>query len=69
MAKEKTALFIDGSNFYAAARALNMDIDYAKLHSFFSADVNLIRAYYYTCLLYTSPSPRDATLSRMPSSA
>ena len=23
----------------------------------------------YTCLLYTSPSPRDATLSRMPSSA
>ena len=24
---------------------------------------------YQTCLLYTSPSPRDATLSRMPSSA
>ena len=24
---------------------------------------------YYHCLLYTSPSPRDATLSRMPSSA
>ena len=24
---------------------------------------------HYTCLLYTSPSPRDATLSRMPSSA
>ena len=23
----------------------------------------------HTCLLYTSPSPRDATLSRMPSSA
>ena len=26
-------------------------------------------AAYYLCLLYTSPSPRDATLSRMPSSA
>ena len=26
-------------------------------------------ATYKTCLLYTSPSPRDATLSRMPSSA
>ena len=26
-------------------------------------------AYFTTCLLYTSPSPRDATLSRMPSSA
>ena len=25
--------------------------------------------YSYSCLLYTSPSPRDATLSRMPSSA
>ena len=24
---------------------------------------------FMTCLLYTSPSPRDATLSRMPSSA
>ena len=24
---------------------------------------------YHFCLLYTSPSPRDATLSRMPSSA
>ena len=26
-------------------------------------------AHYTSCLLYTSPSPRDATLSRMPSSA
>ena len=25
--------------------------------------------YHKSCLLYTSPSPRDATLSRMPSSA
>ena len=25
--------------------------------------------YYYSCLLYTSPSPRDRTRSRMPSSA
>ena len=25
--------------------------------------------FYQCCLLYTSPSPRDATLSRMPSSA
>ena len=27
------------------------------------------RQEYKVCLLYTSPSPRDATLSRMPSSA
>jgi len=28
-----------------------------------------LRRTLYLCLLYTSPSPRDATLSRMPSSA
>ena len=36
-------------------------------------DINAVRtansAYSFLCLLYTSPSPRDATLSRMPSSA
>ena len=28
-----------------------------------------VRDFVFPCLLYTSPSPRDATLSRMPSSA
>ena len=28
-----------------------------------------LNAQFKDCLLYTSPSPRDATLSRMPSSA
>ena len=27
---ERTALFIDGSNLYAAARALGFDIDYKR---------------------------------------
>ena len=31
--------------------------------------VKVIAYGFPTCLLYTSPSPRDATLSRMPSSA
>ena len=31
--------------------------------------LNLADARNHPCLLYTSPSPRDATLSRMPSSA
>ena len=30
---------------------------------------NTVTGQYWDCLLYTSPSPRDATLSRMPSSA
>ena len=36
-----------------------------KKGSVFNAD----SAYKYICLLYTSPSPRDGLLSRMPSSA
>ena len=36
---------------------------------FIIAVVILLIGTLYTCLLYTSPSPRDATLSRMPSSA
>ena len=35
-AGEKIALFIDGSNLYAAARALEFDIDYKKLLDFFT---------------------------------
>jgi len=34
-----------------------------------TAEIKVINREYYLCLLYTSPSPRDATLSRMPSSA
>ena len=33
------------------------------------AQVLLDRTPFYACLLYTSPSPRDGLLSRMPSSA
>ena len=32
-------------------------------------EYNFLGHIYHPCLLYTSPSPRDATLSRMPSSA
>ena len=42
---------------------LKADIRDVSLHPKFFEDVNTV------CLLYTSPSPRDATLSRMPSSA
>ena len=36
---------------------------------FFNATVEKVIAWVLTCLLYTSPSPRDGLLSRMPSSA
>src|SRR6202161_2341081 len=52
-AQERTALFIDGANLYAATRSLGFDIDYRKLLDYFGAELNLIRAYYYSALLET----------------
>ena len=49
--EERLGLFIDGSNLYAAARSLDFDIDYKKLHNWFAGKGQLIRAYYYTALL------------------
>ena len=42
------------------------------LHSFWGVGASIspyIMSYFLTCLLYTSPSPRDRQKSRMPSSA
>ena len=49
--QERIALFIDGSNLYAAARALNFDIDYKRLLEIFADKGHLIRAFYYTALI------------------
>jgi len=49
--QERLALFVDGSNLYSAARALNFDIDYKRLLELFTAKSRLVRAYYYTALL------------------
>ena len=48
---ERLALFIDGSNLYAAAKALGFDIDYKRLLDVFRAKGTLIRAFYYTALM------------------
>ena len=48
---ERIALFIDGSNLYAAARSLGFDIDYKKLLHFFKKRGYLVRALYYTALI------------------
>jgi uncharacterized LabA/DUF88 family protein len=49
--QERIALFIDGSNLYASARALNFDIDYKRLLTLFAGKGRLIRAFYYTALI------------------
>lgn len=47
---ERIALFIDGANLYATAKALGFDIDYKRLLAVFGAKGQLIRALYYTAL-------------------
>ena len=47
---DRLALFIDGPNFYSAAKSLGFDIDYRKLLDEFTRRGVLIRAYYYTAI-------------------
>lgn len=48
---ERLALFIDGSNLYAAGKALGFDIDYKLLRQEFMRRGKMLRALYYTALL------------------
>ena len=50
MTQEKIALFIDGSNFHATTKLMNLDIDYIRLLEYFKELGTLIRPYYYTAL-------------------
>ena len=60
-ASPRTALFIDGANLYATARALGFDIDYRRLLREFQDRGTLLRAFYYTAIVedqeYTSIRP------------
>jgi uncharacterized LabA/DUF88 family protein len=49
--QERLGLFIDGSNLYAAAKALGFDIDYKRLLDVFRGQGQLVRAFYYTALI------------------
>ena len=49
---------------------VKVNVDYTRERETGAAEEQLNpNGVFATCLLYTSPSPRDATLSRMPSSA
>jgi uncharacterized LabA/DUF88 family protein len=58
---EKIALFIDGANLHATARALGFDVDYRRLLKEFQSRGALLRAFYYTTVIedqeYTSIRP------------
>jgi uncharacterized LabA/DUF88 family protein len=47
----KLALFIDGANLHATAKALGFEIDYKRLLNEFQSWGTLTRAYYYTTII------------------
>ncbi len=49
--EDKVAVFIDGSNLYAAARSLDFDIDYRRLLAWSASAGRLVRAFYYTAMM------------------
>jgi uncharacterized LabA/DUF88 family protein len=59
-AQQRSALFIDGANLYAATKALGFDIDYRRLLREFQSRDSLLRAFYYTAIV------EDQEYSRVP---
>jgi len=55
---ERLALFIDGSNLYAATRTLGFEIDYKLLRSEFMRRGKLVRAFFYIALIETEEYSR-----------
>jgi len=47
----KIALFIDGPNLHATAKALGFEVDYRRLLQEFQSRGRLVRAFYYTVLV------------------
>ena len=45
---DKIALFIDGANLHATAKALGFDVDYRRLLQEYQSYGSLVRAFYYT---------------------
>ena len=63
----RIALFIDGANLHATAKALGFDIDYRRLLKEFEGRGSLLRAFYYTAIIedqeYSSLRPLTDWLS------
>src|ERR1700730_7909311 len=49
--QDRIALFIDGANLHATAKALGFDIDYKRLLKEFQSRGKLVRAFYYTAII------------------
>ena len=51
VSSNNVALFIDGANLYATAKALGFDLDYRRLLTEFQSRGALLRAFYYTAVI------------------
>jgi uncharacterized LabA/DUF88 family protein len=49
--ESRIALFIDGANLYATAKALGFDIDYKRLLKEFRSRAGVLRAFYYIAVI------------------
>ena len=74
--KIKLSLALDGKGRYDVStgiRFLDHMLELLSRHGLFDLKIKAVGDLdvdqHHTCLLYTSPSPRDGLLSRMPSSA
>ena len=66
---DRVAKYSDRPAAYGAVDEANAAIGLARLDASGTVDEALARIQNDLCLLYTSPSPRDTEVSRMPSSA
>ena len=57
--ESRIALFIDGANLHATARALGFDMDFKRLLAEFQGRGNLLRAFYYTTIFEDQESSRS----------
>lgn len=51
MRQKRIAVFIDGPNLFATAKALGFDIDYKRLLNEFQSQARLLRALYFTTII------------------
>ena len=65
----KKELEKEGTIIYLVKGDLSKEVDVNKIVKFAKSKLKYFDCLVNNCLLYTSPSPRDRTRSRMPSSA
>ena len=67
---DETSITVTGTETWDASNPIDLDLTITDGASLFIDDsTTVVQGVTITCLLYTSPSPRDAHESRMPSSA